>query len=73
MKPKTKRMLKRVGTFLLVAILGGLVASFAMTAVNGIDSSEVSKIAKVRFTMYLLEDLSAGDAMYIDNAAFLVI
>ena len=37
MKQKTKRMLKRVGIFLLVAILGGLTASFAMTAANGFD------------------------------------
>ena len=40
-------------------------------SVNAIDSNEVSKIAKVRFTVYLLSDLSAGDAVYIDNAAFL--
>ena len=40
-------------------------------SVNAVDSSEVGRIAKVRFTMYLLSGLSAGDAMYIDNAAFL--
>ena len=42
-------------------------------SVNAVDSSEVGKIAKVRFTLYLLSGLSAGDAVYIDNASFLVI
>ena len=40
-------------------------------SVNAVDSTEVAKIAKVRFTLYLLDGLSAGDAMYIDNASFL--
>ena len=42
-------------------------------SVDSVDSSEVTKIAKVRFTMYFLDGLSAGDAMYIDNASFLVV
>ena len=42
-------------------------------SVDAVNSSEVTKIAKVRFTMYFLEGLSAGDAMYIDNASFLVV
>ena len=42
-------------------------------SVDAVNSSEVTQIAKVRFTMYFLEGLSAGDAMYIDNASFLVV
>ena len=37
MKPKTKRLFKRIGMILLIAILGGLIASFALTVADGFE------------------------------------
>lgn len=41
-------------------------------SVDALTSSEISAVAKVKFTFYLDDGLENGNAMYIDNADFLV-
>ncbi len=39
---------------------------------NSVTAEELSRIAQVRFTMYMLGDIPVGEGMYIDNASFIV-
>lgn len=55
MKAKTKRTLKRIGMFLLVAILGGAISAVAITAING-SEKELNPDNIIKAADYDLED-----------------